>query len=327
MQRRSLRSCQTIALAAVCLVVLTVACKRTPEALPGAATEPAAAVRQLVQHLRDNDLVAYARDAVPPAQYAELEAAWAQGHSRWPLTELPLDEKLPALLATLSQKDAERQLQRAFKAQLEGQNAAVRQAAHSLGLFGVQYISHQGDYNAAERAHYVQLVTALSDWAQAAPLPDPKLAQTSIATLTAAARATGLAGEQAFQDAGMTGTLQKLGPFAAASKQVLAAYGLNLDESVQQMRTGLVSQNGDRATVRVQYPLAGKELDLQVALVRRDNRWYLARTLGEVEALLTAARAAEQANAEAEQAKSDALPPAENPALEKPDNAAATAKP
>lgn len=320
MQRRSLRSCHRIVLASVCLVALLAACKRNTEPLPGAATEPAAAVRQLAQHLRNNDLVGYARAAVPPAQYAELEAAWAQGHSRWPLTELPLDEKLPTLLATLSEKDAERSLQRAFKAQLEGQTAAVRQAAHSLGLFGVQYISHQGDYNAAERAHYVQLVTALSDWAQAAPLSDPKLAQTSIATLTAAARATGLAGDQAFQQAGMTGSLQKLGPFAAASKQVLAAYGLKLDESVEQMRTGLVSQDGDRATVRVQYPLAGTELDLEVALVRRDKRWYLARTLGDVDAVLAAARTAEQA-------KADALQAADVPDPETPDNAAAAAKP
>lgn len=298
-------------------VMALAACRRSAEPLPGAATEPAAAVRQLMQHLRDNDLEGYARAAVPPAQYAELETAWAQGHSRWPLTELPLDEKLPVLLETLSQDDAESQLRRAFKAQLEGQSAAVRQAAHSLGLFGVQYITHQGDYSAAERAHYVQLVTALSDWAQSAPLSDAKLAQASITTLTAAARATGLGGgDAALQQAGMTGSLQKLAPFATASKQVLAGYGLKLDESIEGMRTGLVNQDGDRATVRVQYRLAGKELDLQVLLVRRDGHWYLARTLGDVDALLAAARAAEQAKAEA-------LPsPPENP-----DNAGAAAKP
>jgi hypothetical protein len=272
-------------------LLLLAACGRTPQELPGAATEPAAAVRQLAMHLRNNDLVGYARAAVPPAQYAALETAWAQGHSRWPLSDLPLDEKLPALLAALSEKNAEQQLRRAFKAQLEGQAASVRQAAHSLELFGVQYITHQGDYSPAQRAHYVQLVAALSGWAQAAPLSDPTLAQSAITTLTTAARATGLDSVQAFQQAGMTASLQRLGPFAAALKQVLASYGLRLDDSIDQLRTGLVTQQGEQATVRVQYPLAGTELDLQVMLVRRDGHWYPAQTLAEVDALLAAAPA------------------------------------
>jgi hypothetical protein len=306
-------------------LLLLAACGRTPQELPGAATEPAAAVRQLAMHLRNNDLVGYARAAVPPAQYAALETAWAQGHSRWPLSDLPLDEKLPALLAALSEKNAEQQLRRAFKAQLEGQAASVRQAAHSLELFGVQYITHQGDYSPAQRAHYVQLVAALSGWAQAAPLSDPTLAQSAITTLTTAARATGLDSVQAFQQAGMTASLQRLGPFAAALKQVLASYGLRLDDSIDQLRTGLVTQQGEQATVRVQYPLAGTELDLQVMLVRRDGHWYPAQTLAEVDALLAAAQAAEQARVQEAAAAAPSVP--ETAAQDGGDNAGTAAKP
>jgi len=58
------------------------------------------------------------------------------------------------------------------------------------------------------------------------------------------------------------------------------------------MRTGLSSQDGDHAVVHVQYPLAGHDIDLQVALQRRQGHWYLARTLAEVDAVLAAARAA-----------------------------------
>lgn len=307
MPRRSSRSRSHLVFLSLCAVaVLAAGCRRPQEPLPGAATEPAAAVRQLVQHLHDNDLAGYARAAVPPAQYAELEAAWAQGHSRWPLDELPLHDKLPALLATLSAPDAETRLQRAFKAQLAGQAASVRQAAHSLGLFGEQYISHQGDYSDDERAHYVQLVKALSAWAQAAPLSDPKLAGSAIATLTTAARATGLDSDAALQQAGMTGSLQRLAPFVAASKQVLAGYGLSLDDSIAQLRTGLARQDGDRAVVHVQYPLAGQDIDLQVALERRQGRWYLARTLAEADAVLAAARAAAAAPGEGQAAPADA---------------------
>jgi hypothetical protein len=278
-------------------LLLLAACRRDSAELPGAATEPAAAVRQLAQYLHDNDLAGYARAAVPPADYAMLESAWRDGHSRWPLTELPLDEKLPGLLATLSAADAEQQLQRAFKAQIAGQAVGVRQAAHSFGLFGVQYLSNQGDYSAEARAHYVQMVTALSEWAVAAPLSDPTLAQRTISTLVSAARATGLTSDAAFQEAGMSGSLQRLQPLLLASKQILASYGLPVDESLSQLRAGLVSEQGNDAMVRVQYPLADRQLDIQVALQRRDGHWYLQQTLAEVQAVLQLAAAAEAARA------------------------------
>lgn len=299
MPRRSFRMRLHCLCLLLCTVVLFCACHGNGgEALPGAATQPAGAVRQLAQYLQDDDLLGYARAAVPPAQYAELEAAWAAGHSRWPLTELPLDDKLPGLLAQLSEKGAEAKLQRAFKAQLAGQGAAVRQAAHSLTLFGVQYLTHQGDYGNDERAHYVQLVKALGGWAQSAPLSDQERATTAIATLASAARATGLDSEAALQQAGMTPSLQRLGVFAGVAKHVLASYGLDLDDSLAQLRTGLVEEQGDEATVRVQYPLAGEELELQVRMQRRGGHWYPARTLAEVEAILAAAHATQEQPAE-----------------------------
>lgn len=301
----------------LCALVLLTACRRDAAELPGASTEPATAVRQLAQYLHDNDLVAYARASVPPAEYAKLEIAWAQGHSRWPLTELPLDDKLPGVLASLSAADAEQRLQGAFKAQIAGQATGVRQAAHSLGLFGVQYLSNQGDYSDEERAHYVQVVGALSDWAVGAPLSDSKLAESTISTLTSAARNTNLTSDEAFQQAGMSASLQQLGPLLHAVKQVLASYGLALDESLSQLRVGLLSERGDEATVRVQYPLAAEQLDIQVALLRRDGHWYLKQTLVEVEAMLQQAvdaeatrLAAETAAEEADEVKEPAVSPA-----------------
>ncbi|WP_305804817.1 hypothetical protein [Stenotrophomonas sp. YIM B06876] len=306
MSRRSSSTHRCWLLLSLCAVALAAGCRRESAELPGAETGPASAVRQLAHYLKDDDLVGYARAAVPPAQYTRLEAAWSAGDSRWPLSELPLHQKLPGILATLSAADAETRLQRAFKTQIAGQAAGVRQAAHSLGLFGAQYLGSQGDYSAEQRAHYVQLVSALSEWAMAAPLSDPKLAQKAIGNLTAVARAAGLDSDAAFQQAGMSGSLQRLGPVLHGFKQVLASYGLSLDDSLTQLRAGLVVERGDQATVRVQYPLAGKELDIQVPLVRREGRWYLAQILTEVDTVLAAAAAAEAARG--------AAPPTADPA-------------
>lgn len=261
-------------------------CRRDELSLSEAHAEPATAVQQLAEHLRANDLVGYARSMVGADQYVRLELAWREGRSRWPLTELPLSGELPGLLAALSQPDAENTLLKAFDSQLAGQHAGIRQTAHSLGLFGLQYLRSQTDYAEDEREHYMQLVTALSNWAGSAPLADRERAQAAILALTKAVRASGLDGDAALQAAGMEESLRRLGPVLAAFKSVLASYDLPLDSTLATLKTGLLEQKADNARVHIQYSLAQQLIKVNAGLVRRQGHWYLQRTQTEVEALL-----------------------------------------
>lgn len=242
----------------------------------GAATRPAQAVRVLTAHLHDNDLAAFARDAVPPSLHAQLQAAWREGRTRWPLDELPFDERLPALLQSLAAPGSEARLQQVFDRQFSGARAELKAAAAALGLFGAQYLDREGDYSADERAHYAQLVAAMSRWGMTAPLGDPQRARKAIPQLAAAARRTGLATPADFAAAGMDASLQRLAPFAATLKQVLAQqYRLPLDPSLAGMQVTLLQQTGDSARVRMRYPLGGSDIDTVVSLQRVEGRWYL----------------------------------------------------
>jgi hypothetical protein len=268
--------------ACLLLACVLVACNRAPPpgpatqtAAPAAATRPAQAVRQLTRHLRDNDLVAFAYEAVPPALHAQLERAWSEGRTRWPLDELPFDDRVPALLKSLAAPQAQTELQRVFDQQFAQAPRQIRGAAASLGLFGAQYIQRQGDYSDDERQHYAQLIQATSAWATTAPLSDRSRAQRALAALTAAARRTGLTSAADFQRAGMDESLRRMGGFAQAFKQALAAYGLDLDASLEGMQATLLQQTGDRARVRMQYRYAGQDIDTVVAVQRVDGRWYL----------------------------------------------------
>ena len=273
---------------AVMVAIVLAGCRREspPDELPGANSEPAGAVRQLADHLQRNDLQAFARDALPAAEREQLAEAWAQDRSRWPLTELPLDEQLGPALAILSAPDAEKDLLRSFERQMAGQDRALREAARSLALFGTQYVRTQGEYSEEERSHYSQVIAALGAWSTTAPLGDRKRAAAAIGQLAAAARNTGLDGDAALSAAGMDESLRRLGPFAAVIKAVLDDYGLDLDRSLADLRTGLVEEEGDHATVRIHYPLAGTEIDTTVSLTRRDGRWYLTDYLEHAAALL-----------------------------------------
>lgn len=249
--------------------------QRGPRLLQAGAREPAQAVLLPTRRLRDNDLVAFARDAVPPDLHRQLQAAWRQGHTRWPLDELPFDERLPGLLGALAKPDAPQRLQAVFDRQFSGETTALKAAATTLGLFGAQYVQHQGDFSAAERQHYLQFVQALSTWARQAPLGDPARARTAIPRLGVAARATGLASEADFAQLGMDASLHRLSGFLSTSKQVLVGYGLRLDDTLRDLRAEVVSRDGDKARVRMRYTLGASPVEAVVDVERIGARWYL----------------------------------------------------
>ncbi|MEN1941227.1 hypothetical protein WCE41_08835 [Luteimonas sp. MJ246] len=266
-------------LVATAVAGLLAACRPAPTDVQVAAgsdlSRPALAVEVLAGHMRTGDFAAFARDAVPPALHAQLGLAWRTGHTRWPLDELPFAEHLPTVLGTLAAPDAERTLAADFERQIAGSERELRAAAATMGMFGVQYVEHQGDFSEDERDHYAQLVTAVAQWAATAPLADRSLARAAIPRLVAAARAAGPTTADGMAEAGMEASLQRLGAFSVTATDVLAGYGLDLDAALDSARASLQVQQGDRATVRLRYSLAGSPVDTVISVERIDGRWYL----------------------------------------------------
>ncbi|WP_052101582.1 hypothetical protein, partial [Novilysobacter arseniciresistens] len=227
----------------IALVVAVGGCGREPAPPAQAGTDPVDAVRQLATDLHRNDLVAYTQHALPPTLHARMAASWQAGHTIWPLTELPLDDRLPAFLTVLAAPDSEKTLLAAYRRQFAGADRELRTAAATLGLFAGQYVREAGDYSDAERGHYLQLIAALGQWAGQAPLGDIERAKQAIPQLTTAARLTGLAGGiEVFQRNGMERSLRRLGPFFARFKQVLVGYGLDIDAALSGARVTLLRQ-------------------------------------------------------------------------------------
>lgn len=265
---------------------LLAACTRVPglpQDEPG-PTGPAAAVVQLAQDLRRNDLVAYARHALPPNLHTRMEHAWKDGRTIWPLSQLPLNNRLPGFVTVLSGPGAEKSLVQAYDRQFSGAQRELRSAASTLGLFATQYVGSAEQYGPAEREHYAQVIAALSQWGRRAPLADPDHAKAAIPELAAAARLTGMGPPGAFNADGMERSLGRLGPFLARFKKVSLGYGLDLDASLDSVEVELLQQTGDTATVQLRYTLAGQTIDAIVPVERRTGRWYLSDLLRHAEA-------------------------------------------
>ncbi|QWP77421.1 hypothetical protein J5226_03165 [Lysobacter sp. K5869] len=299
-------------------VLAAAGCGPDPAPADAVPTLPAQAVAQLVSDLRHNDLAGYARHAVPPELHQRLETAWGQGRTVWPLTELPLDDRFPSFIAALAEQDAERKLVATYRRQFAGADAELQSAAKTLGLFASQYVRSEPGYSDTERDHHAQLIEALSAWAQAAPLGDSRRARETIPQLVSAARATGLAGPDAFAKAGMDRSLRRLGPFVERLKQALGEYGLNLDAALDSVDATLDEQTGDTAKVRIRYQVGGQAVDAYVLVERIDGRWYLSDVLrharAEAEAPAKAAPSGTMAQRLAALAKVQARAPSAVPA-------------
>lgn len=280
--------------AAWLLLVCATACQRQPDGhatatqTPPGAERPAQAVTLLTRHLRDNDLAAFARDAVPPAVHAQLETAWREGRTRWPLDELPLGERIPQLLATLTKPGSETRLRADFNRQFANADAELKSTAATLGLFTAQYVRNEGDFSENEREHYSQLIVAAARWAQAAPLSDPERAKAAIPLLAATARKTGLGTEADFARLGMQDSLRRLTEFSRACKQALTSYGLDIDAGLDTLDATLQSQTGDTAQIRMRYHFAGHPIDAAVGVERIDGRWYVSDFLRHAKAAIAA---------------------------------------
>jgi hypothetical protein len=257
-----------------------------------AARKPVDAVHVLRDRLLARDGAGFARLAVPPPLHARLVDGWREGPSRWPLDELPLDAKIPKMLASLQEKNAESKLMATFRRQFAGADRDIDQAIRTLVQFGGEYVQKEADYTPEEREHVAQALVAVGDWARAAPLSDPKHAQPFFGALVAAANRSGIdgkAGNAAYAALGMQGSLNRLSPFIATLlAQLRTQYGLDLDASLRGIDVRLLEQTGDTARLRLRYTLAGQPIDAIVPVVRIDGHWYLTDFVRRAEASLAA---------------------------------------
>ena len=261
------------------------ACRpEAPARVAPTPTDPVAAVQQLVDDLREDDLAAYAGHAVPAALHAQLDTAWREGRTLWPLTELPLDDRIPNALAMLAAPGASRDLRREFDRQFAGADRDLRATASTLGLLGVQYVRSEGDYSPAQRAHYAQLTAALGRWGSGAPLGDAARGRRHLAALVDATRSAGLGDAARWRAEGLHAALVRLRPVTRATHRALDDYGLGIGAALRSVRVRALEHSGNAARVQVAYRLAGTAIRTEVALTRIDGRWYL-------DDLLRAARA------------------------------------
>ena len=274
------------------------ACHGRDEAAQVGGSTPLAAVQGSIDLLKTGDFNGLWKHALPPADYATLRADWSRRNANQPPPDALEQAKFAAAMQQLTAPDAQDKLDAQLQPKLAAMTQQYQDQLPVLVAMGGAFLKNGVARNQAlddeQRAQADGLIDALTPWAQQAPWFDPGHAKQAVATVVATARKLDLKNADALRAMDFDTAMGKLGTGYTGLKQVLAIYGLPVDEALASVKLSTPASQGDHAVVKVDYTLLGKPLSAETRVVKLDGRWYseaLIRNVREAHARLLPAGA------------------------------------
>jgi hypothetical protein len=263
------------------LVAALAACKREAETPRIDAGEPTAVVEAGVAALRKGDLRAFLESQLPPSEIERLRAEHAAQAGE------PVDEadrqRFASWMGDLTAPDAEDRVMAAIEPQLQQFEREIEpQLARNVGMLkglAMVAIQQNEDLGPLAKRQAVASLDALAGWVSSTRFTDRARLRESIGHLAAAAREADVASLDALNALDWDASLDRASIAFRGVKRVLETYGFPVDATLDSVRAEVLSQDGDRARIKVGYELLGQPMSFDVDLVARDGRWYAKDTL------------------------------------------------
>lgn len=272
---------------AAALVALALAAchHENPANIAGGST-PDAIVTESAQLLKNNNVAGFWKHNLPPADYATMRADW----SKLKLEHHPITAAQRAQFARSMQQltapgaetklYAELQpkltlLEKQYKDQVPVM-IGIGQAIVGTGIAQSKSLSE------AEKQQADAVLAAVLPWAKQAPWFDQAKAKQAIDVLVATARQLDLKDPDELRSLDFDAAMSKYAQAFGGIKQLLAIYGLSIDDMLDTVKASTVSMEHGYATVQVTYTLLGTPLSANVRMELIDGRWYDAALVADV---------------------------------------------
>lgn len=240
-------------------------------------SDPAGAVEAVAAKLKSNDLLGAMQLMMPAAKLDELRADWKTSMNK----EQPSEEdraEFAANMAKLTAADAEQALFAELEPALvkfETEMAAQMPMMIGMGQgFLMQGIQANEDMTESQKQQGIEMVNALGTWLQTVKLTDRELAKKGIAIAVATARKLDLKTLDDLRALDFDQGMGKAGIAFGGLKDILALYGLDLNQTLGSIKAKVNSREGSSATVGFSYSFLGKNLTGETQMVEQDGRWY-----------------------------------------------------
>jgi hypothetical protein len=260
--------------------------KPGPAPVMAGGETPEASLLQSVALIKTGDFAGFWKHALPPADYDTLRTDWTRPRP----DEHPISPEDRAdfikNMQMLTEPDAETKLYalaRPKLAQLQAQYSdqvpvmiGVMQAIAATG------VAQSKELTNPQRQQATEVINVLAPWAQQVPWFDQARAKQAIVVAVATARKLDIKTPEQLRTMDFDTAMQKYSAGFMGIKQILAIYGLSIDDVLDSVKVTTLENRNAHARVRVDYVLLGKPLSIESELVQQDGRWYSADVLQNV---------------------------------------------
>ena len=282
-----MKSLTTVSLAALLALGLS-ACgsdKSSPDATQpaqapakAAQTEsPTAVVDGVAKELANGNLLAVMQLSMPAAKFDEAKAKWVEERDQDPPSEED-KAKFAEMMTKLTASDAEEQMMTELEPMLvkyDTEVAAQKPMYVGMGQgFAAQSIQENEELSDEEKQQANNALTGAANWINQTNFGDRELARKAVREAITTAKALDMKSLDEVQAMDFETMLGKAGTAFQGVKRILAVYGLDVNKTLQSVKSELVSQDGDKATVKVNFSLFDQPLSFNTEMVQVDGRWY-----------------------------------------------------
>lgn len=252
-----------------------------------AAKDPVTAAQNLSAAMRDNDFNRFTHIMVPPDDYTKLEQRFKDEGAKKPAPSPEESKQFADQIANLTASDAETKLFADIQPKLAQMGPQIPMGVAMMSGLAGQAIDNNPKLGADEKTQAKAVLTAVTKWATTAPLSDPDKAKQAIHIVVTTARDLKLTTLEAAQKLSFSDTMDKIGIVVGGLRKTMAVYGFDTDKAFASVKVVKKSEDGDKAVVTVSYTLLDTPVTADVAMVKRDGRWYSADLVKSIEDSLT----------------------------------------
>ena len=250
---------------------------RDSDSRPGGRT-PEAAVQSSVNLLKAGNFTGFWQHALPPADLATLRAEWQRHQQSQPAITAQERARFSAIMQQLTAPGAQARLYAELQPKLTRTQQQYQDQLPVLLKVGEALLKSRVVQNpqltAAQKAQVNSVLDVLEPWAQQAPWFDLARAKQAIGVTVATARTLALQSPDQLRAMDFDTAMGKYAQGFAGLRQLLAIYGLSIDDALDSVRLTQLSRGHGHAVVRIDYTLLGKPLSTESSLIEQDGRWY-----------------------------------------------------
>jgi hypothetical protein len=236
------------------------ACHGKDEAAQAGGSTPQAALQASLDLLRAGDFDRLWKQALPPADYANLRADWRLQQRDVQPGSARDRARLDQAMHELTGPDAEHRLYAELQPKLAAMEQQYRDQLPVLISVGEAVlksgIAQSRTLSDAQKTQLDGMLDALLPWAQQAPWFDQARAKQAIGVAVATARQLDLKDPGQLHAMDFDASMARYAVAWGGLKQVLAIYGLSVDDAFDSVKLTPLSNDNGRAVVKIDYHLA-----------------------------------------------------------------------